>query len=55
MTVIVYDLLGRVVLQQPLTFSNGQSNLKINAPSGTYIVALQDEDGNHYRERINIR
>jgi hypothetical protein len=51
----VFDLLGRIIHQQTLTFSNNQSSLKINAPSGTYLLDLQDEDGNHYRERITIR
>jgi uncharacterized repeat protein (TIGR01451 family) len=51
----VFDLLGRVIQQQQLTFTNNQSNLKINAPTGTYIVELQDSEGNVNRERLSIR
>jgi hypothetical protein len=52
--ITVYDILGRVVLQQPLTFTNNQSSLKISAPSGTYIVELKDNNGNLDRGRITI-
>jgi hypothetical protein len=53
-SVKVFDLLGRVLQQQQLAFANNQSSLKINLPTGTYIVELQDSEGNVNRERISI-
>jgi hypothetical protein len=50
----VFDLLGRVMQQQQLTFTNNQSSLKIDEPTGTYILELQDSEGNVSRERIII-
>lgn len=52
--VTVYDLLGGVLLRQPLNFTGNKSNLKIDVLTGTYILELRDEDGNVFRERINI-
>jgi hypothetical protein len=54
-TAKVYDLLGRVLSQQKLLFSNKQATLKIEIPNGTYLLELQDEDGNVQRESIVIR
>jgi hypothetical protein len=53
-TAKVYDLLGRVVHQEPLNFSNKEATLKLNIPSGSYILELKDEAGNVQRERIVI-
>jgi hypothetical protein len=53
-TAKTYDLLGRVVHQEPLHFSNKEATLKINIPSGSYILELKDEAGNVQRERIVI-
>jgi hypothetical protein len=50
----VYDLLGRVVHQEPLNFSNKEATLKLSVPSGSYILELKDEAGNVQRERIVI-
>jgi hypothetical protein len=53
-TAKVYDLLGRVVHQEQLNFSNKEATLKLNIPSGSYILELKDEAGNVQRERIVI-
>ncbi len=53
-TAKAYDLLGRVVHQEPLNFSNKEATLKLNIPSGSYILELKDEVGNVQRERIVI-
>jgi hypothetical protein len=53
-TAKVYDLLGRVVHQEPLNFSIKEATLKLNIPSGSYILELKDETGNVQRERIVI-
>ncbi len=53
-SVKVFDLLGRVLQQQQLLFTNNQSNLKIEASSGIYILELQDNKGNVSRVRIQI-
>ncbi len=53
-SVKVFDLLGRVLQQQPLLFTNNQSSLKIDVPTGIYIIELQDSEGNISRERIII-
>jgi hypothetical protein len=50
----VYDLLGRVVHQEQLNFSNKEATLKLNIPTGSYILELKDEAGNVQRERIVI-
>jgi hypothetical protein len=53
-TAKVYDLLGRMVHQEPLNFNNKEATLKLNIPSGSYILELKDEAGNVQRERIVI-
>jgi hypothetical protein len=53
-TAKVYNLLGRKVYQEPLNFSNKEATLKINIPTGSYILELKDEAGNVQRERIVI-
>jgi len=54
-TAKVFDLLGRVVFQQQITFTDNRSSLNIAAPTGTYILELQDNEGNTNRQRITIR
>jgi hypothetical protein len=51
----VYDLLGRAVHQQQLHFANKEASLKLNVPSGTYILELCNEEGNMQRERIVVQ
>ena len=51
----VYDLLGRLVHQEPLSFINKEATLKLNIPSGSYILELKDEAGNVQRERLVIQ
>jgi hypothetical protein len=51
---ILYDLTGRVVQQQTITFSNNTASLKTDAGSGVYFLLLSDEAGNTIRERIVI-
>ncbi len=53
-TAKVYDLLGRIVDQQTLNFNNKEATLKLNIPSGSYILELKDEAGNVQRERIVV-
>lgn len=53
-TAKVYDLFGRVVHQQNLSFSNKEATLKLNIPSGSYILELKDEEGNVQRGRLII-
>lgn len=53
-TAKVYDLLGRVVHQEQLNFYNKEAVLKLNIPSGSYILELKDEVGNVQREGIVI-
>jgi hypothetical protein len=53
-TTKVYDLLGRELYRQKLSFSNKQATLKMDIPNGTYIIELKDEEGNVQRERIVI-
>jgi hypothetical protein len=50
----VYDLLGRVVHQELLNFSNKEATLKLNILTGSYILELKDKEGNVQRERIVI-
>jgi hypothetical protein len=50
----VYDLLGRVVHQQNLSFSNNDATIELNLPSATYILELRVKEGNVQRERIVI-
>lgn len=51
----VYDLLGRELFRQKLSFSNKQATLKLEMPNGTYLLELKDEAGNVQRERIVIQ
>jgi hypothetical protein len=51
----VYDLLGRELFRQKLSFSNKQATLKMEIPNGTYLLELQDESGNVQRERIVVQ
>jgi hypothetical protein len=51
----VYDLLGRVVHRQALSFSNNEASIRLNLPPATYILELQDPGGNAHRERIVIQ
>ncbi len=53
-TAKIYDLLGRVVHQVPLNFSNKEASLTLNIPSGSYILELKVEEGNVQPERIAI-
>lgn len=53
--VTVYDMLGRVIQQEQLSFSNNQSSIKVDVAKGTYILQLQDEAGNISRQRISIQ
>lgn len=52
---VVIDMLGRVISQQQITFLNNQSNIKIDAPQGNYIIELKDKSGTTYRQRILIQ
>ena len=54
-TAKVYDLLGRELSQQKLSFSNKQATVKLDMLNGTYLLELQDETGNLQRERIVIQ
>ena len=51
----VFDLLGRIVHQQKLSFNNNEAILNLNLPSATYFLELKDEAGNVQRERIVIQ
>lgn len=53
-TAKVYDLLGRIVHHEQLNFSNKEATLKLNIPTGSYILELKVIDGNVQRERIVI-
>jgi len=53
-TAKVYDLLGRIVHQEQLTFNSKETGVNLNAPNGSYILELKDEAGNVQRERIVI-
>jgi hypothetical protein len=53
-TAKIYDLLGRVVHQVPLNFSNKEASLTLNIPSGSYILELKVEEGNVQPQRIAI-
>lgn len=50
----LFDILGRLVQQEALHFTNKDANLNLNIPSGTYILELKDEEGNVQRERLII-
>ena len=50
----VYDLLGRVVHQEPLNFSNNNATLQLQVPTGMYILELQSKEGVLHRERIVV-
>ncbi|MBE9598704.1 T9SS type A sorting domain-containing protein [Pedobacter sp. MC2016-24] len=49
----VFDLTGRMILRQSIT--DTQAKLKLEEPSGIYILELRDEDGGIQRERLQIR
>ncbi|MGC4057322.1 MAG: T9SS type A sorting domain-containing protein [Chitinophagaceae bacterium] len=51
----IYDLLGRMLMHEPVEFSNKQASIKLNLPEGIYILELRDEAGNVQRERITLR
>ncbi|MCC6186831.1 MAG: T9SS type A sorting domain-containing protein [Chitinophagaceae bacterium] len=51
----LYDLLGRVVHQQKLSFNNKEAVLKLHLPSATYILELSNEEGTVQRERVVIK
>jgi len=51
----VYDLLGRIVHQQRLSFDNNKATLDMNVMNGVYILELIDMEGNIQRERISIK
>jgi hypothetical protein len=51
----LYDLLGRIVHRQALSFSNNEASIRLNLPAATYILELQDSVGNAQRERIVIQ
>ena len=51
----IYDLLGRIVQQQNLSFNNKEATIKLNLPSATYILELKDEAGNVQRERVVVQ
>lgn len=53
-TAKVYDLLGRIVHHEQLNFSNTEATLKLNIPTGSYILELKGDAGNVQRERIVI-
>jgi hypothetical protein len=50
----IYDLLGRLILQKELSFSNNEAQINLNAASATYILELKDKEGKVQRERIVI-
>lgn len=50
----IFDLLGRIIHQQSLHFTNKEATLNLNLPSATYILELKDEAGIVQRERIVI-
>lgn len=54
-SVKVYDLLGRVVYQNELSFTNNQASINLNTTDGVYILELTDGEGNSSRQRIEIR
>ena len=54
-TARVYDILGRVISQQQVSFLNNQARVKIDVPQGSYIIELKDEYGNTHRQRILIQ
>lgn len=51
----VYDLLGRVIFNEPLNFTNNEASININTASGIYILELSDSEENSSRQRIEIR
>jgi hypothetical protein len=50
----VYDLLGRVVHQEPLNFNNNTATLQLQIPTGMYILELQNKEGVLQRERVVV-
>jgi hypothetical protein len=51
----IYDLISKVVYEEKVSFSNKEATLILNAASGIYIVELQNEEGNIWRERLMVK
>ena len=51
----VYDVLGRVVYQNKLSFTKTETTINLNTPSGTYLLEITDEAGNVQRGRLVIQ
>lgn len=52
--VAVYDLLGRIIQRQMISFSNNNVTMSVQSAKGVYILELVDEEGNASRQRIII-
>lgn len=52
---IVYDVLGRIVHRQALSFNNNEASVHLNTQNGTYILELKANDGSVWRERIVVQ
>jgi hypothetical protein len=55
LSVKVYDLFGRIVHQENLSFKNNDACLVLKIPNAFYILELRDEKENIQRERILIQ
>lgn len=52
---VVIDMLGRLIYAAPLEFKGNTTSLKLGASPGIYILSINGQEGNNYREQIIIR
>lgn len=50
----IYDLLGRVVCQEQLNFSDNKASLNLNISKGSYIIEMRDDAANVQREILIV-
>ena len=50
----IYDLLGRIVHQEQLNFSNNKASVNVNISKGSYLIEMRDEVANVQREILIV-
>ncbi len=53
-TLAIYDFSGRVMLQQEVSFMNGEVRVPLSLAGGMYVVELTDERGNKNIQRLSV-
>ncbi len=53
-TIAIYDMSGRVMLQQEVSFVNGEVRVPLSLAAGVYMVELVDKDGGKNIQRLSV-